>query len=129
MSSTTPSARDRGLQLLREGSLAASVDFLRQALEENPSDADLYLYLALAYAKTGDISNAEEILEKAADIAPTSAKVHYNLGVAYQKSHKVTQAKEEYLRYSVWIQPMRRQRLHWTTSSRIRETLQAHQRR
>jgi Tfp pilus assembly protein PilF len=98
MSAQALSARDRGIQLLREGSVAESVGFLLQAITEEPSDVDLRLYLALAYAHEGNLDQSIDVLEEAVYLSPTSAKVHYNLGVAYHKGHNLTQAKDEYLR-------------------------------
>lgn len=92
------SARDTGIRLLKEGSISESIDFLAQAIEEDPRDIEVYMCLAMAYAHEQQLEKSIEILEEAVDIAPTSAKVHYNLGVAYQKAHNVTLAKEEYLR-------------------------------
>jgi superkiller protein 3 len=69
-----------------------------QALEQEPTDPQLYLYLGFAYFGKGDLEKMIETLEKALDVAPTSAQIHYNLGVAYQKSHNATLAKNEYLR-------------------------------
>ncbi|HUV04255.1 MAG TPA: tetratricopeptide repeat protein [Armatimonadota bacterium] len=92
------SARDQGLQLLREGSIGDSVGFLLKAIVEDPSDVDLYLYLAFAYTHQDDLDKAIHILEQATDVAPASAKVHYNLGVAYHRADNTTQAKDEYLR-------------------------------
>jgi len=86
------------LQLLRDGRASESVDCFLQAIVEEPSDPQLYLYLGLAYFEQGSLDKTIEILEQAADVAPTSAQVHYNLGVAYQKAHNLTQAKDEYLR-------------------------------
>ena len=95
---SAPTARDRGLQLLREGSFAESIDFLTQAVAEDPLDIDAYLYLAFAYVHQGDFEKCVSVLEQAADAAPTSAQVHYNLGVAYHKANNLTQAKDEYFR-------------------------------
>lgn len=92
------SARDRGVQLLKAGSIAEGIEWLEQARAESPSDVELYLYLGLAYAKMNEPYRTVDILERAADVAPTSAKVHYNLGVAYHKVRNLTFAREEYLR-------------------------------
>jgi len=98
MTVNPPSARDRGLQLLREGSLADSIEFLLQTIVEDPADVDAYLYLALAYARQGNFDKCVSLLEQAVDLAPDSAKVHYNLGVAYHKAQNLAQAKDSYLR-------------------------------
>jgi len=98
MTAEQKSLRDQGLDLLRQGLADQSIDVFVQALEQEPSDAQLYLYLGLAYYKQGDLEKMIEILEKAIDVAPTSPQIHYNLGVAYQKSHNGTLAKDEFLR-------------------------------
>ncbi|GEM_PF-2221719 len=97
MTAEAQSPRDQGLELLRQGLAEQSIDAFLQAIEDDPSDPQIYLYLGLAYYKVGDTEKMIEILEKAADIAPTSPQVHYNLGVAYQKSHNATLAKDQYL--------------------------------
>ncbi len=98
MTAPKPSAREQGLQLLRDGLASESVDHFLQAIVEEPTDPQLYLYLALAYFQQGSLDKTIEILEQAVDVAPTSAQVHYNLAVAYHKAHNLTQAKDEYLR-------------------------------
>lgn len=98
MTVSPPSPRDRGLQLLREGSLVESVEFLLQAVVEDPADVDAHLYLALAYARQENLDKCISVLEQAVGVAPDSAKVHYNLGVAYHKAQNLTQAKDSYLR-------------------------------
>lgn len=98
MAAAPTTSRDRGIQLLKEGFFADSIEFLLQAINENPTDIDLYLYLGMVYARQDNLDMSIDILEQAIDIAPTSAKAHYNLGVAYHKLHNLTQAKDEYLR-------------------------------
>jgi len=98
MTPAAPSARDKGVQLLRDGQYAESTGFLEAALAEDPKDLELHLFVAYAYAKSDQLDKSVEALENAVDVAPTSAKVHYNLGVAYHKSHNLTSAKEEFLR-------------------------------
>jgi len=98
MSPNPISARDEGIRYLKQGSNKEAIEYLQEALEEDPKDADLYLYLGYAYGKNEDFQSTIDILEKAVDIAPTSAKIHYNLGVAYQKIHNITEAKDEYMR-------------------------------
>lgn len=98
MAITAPSARDRGIQLLREGSVADSVDFFLQALAEDPTNVDLYLLLGVAYSRMGQNDKSVDILGQAVELAPASARVHYNLGVAYHKASNLTLAKDEYAR-------------------------------
>jgi Flp pilus assembly protein TadD len=95
---TSASARDEGIRLLKEGSVAESIDFLLQAISEDPSDLEAHMYLGWAYARLEQHDKAVEILERALDLAPTNPKVHYNLGVAYQRAHNITEAKNEYLK-------------------------------
>ena len=97
MTAKEQSPRDQGLQLLRDGLTEQSIDVLCQAIEQEPADPQLYLYLGLAYFQQGDLEKMVETLEKAADVAPTSPQIRYNLGVAYQKSHNATMAKDQYL--------------------------------
>ena len=94
----TGSPREVGLQFLREGSFAESIDFLLQALVDAPADVDLHLCLGYAYAREGEVDKCIDVLEQASAIAPDSPKVHYNLGVAYHMAQNLTQAKEAYLR-------------------------------
>lgn len=113
------SARDTGIRLVKEGSVAESIDFLVQAIQEDPRDLEVYMYLAMAYAHEQELEKSIEVLEEAVDIAPTSAKVHYNLGVAYQKSHNATLAKEEYLR-ALGLDP------HYTAAKQALDALTEH---
>lgn len=99
------SARDVGIRLVREGSVAESIDFLLQAIAEDPSDLEAHLCLGWAYARLEQYDKAVEILEQALDLAPTNPKVHYNLGVAYHRSHNITEAKNEYLK-ALSLDPM-----------------------
>ena len=98
MTAEEKSPRDLGLEFLRQGNVEQSIDVLTLALDQEPTDPQVYLYLGLAYYKQGDLEKMIEILERAIDVAPTSPQIHYNLGVAYQKSHNSTLAKDEYLR-------------------------------
>lgn len=98
MSPNPVSARDQGLRFLKLGALTEAIEHLTQALDEDPEDVDLYMYLGYAYAKHDEMHKSIDVLEHALDLAPTSAKLHYNLGVAYQKIHNLTQAKDEYMR-------------------------------
>ncbi|MBP6964617.1 MAG: tetratricopeptide repeat protein [Armatimonadetes bacterium] len=98
MTAEGQSPRDQGLEFLRQGLIEQGIEALKQALELDPSDPQIYLYLGLAYFRQDDLENVIEILEKAIDVAPTSPQIHYNLGVAYQKAHNSTLAKDEYLR-------------------------------
>lgn len=98
MSPNPASARDQGIRFLKEGANTEAIEFLQEAIDEDPKDVELYLYLGYAFAKNEDFQSTIDILEKAVDLAPTSAKIHYNLGVAYQKMHNITEAKDEYMR-------------------------------
>ncbi|MHB1458352.1 MAG: tetratricopeptide repeat protein [Armatimonadota bacterium] len=98
MSPNPASARDQGIRFLKQGSNKEAIEFLQEAIDEDPKDVELYLYLGYAYGKSEDFQSTIDILEKAVDLAPTSAKIHYNLGVAYQKMHNITEAKDEYMR-------------------------------
>lgn len=126
MTAEGQSPRDEGLEFLRQGQIEQGIEALKQALEQDPSDPQIYLYLALAYFKKDDLENMIEILEKAIDTAPTSPQIHYNLGVAYQKAHNSTLAKDEYLR-ALGLDPSygaAKQALEQMTAAQEREMVQ-----
>ena len=92
------SMRDRGIQLLRNGSASQSVPLLETALEASPEDVQLYLYLATAYSMSDRMVECIDLLEHAASLAPHSSMVQYNLGVAHQKANQLMRAQEAYTR-------------------------------
>ncbi|HAH86097.1 MAG TPA: hypothetical protein DCL60_01850 [Armatimonadetes bacterium] len=98
MQGQDPLIKNRGVQLLRSGSVSQSIPLLEMALDQNPEDVELYLYLGMAYSMAGRNVESIDILENACSIAPGSAAVHYNLGVAYQKAGHISKAREAYVR-------------------------------
>jgi Flp pilus assembly protein TadD len=98
MQGQDPSIRSRGVQLLRSGSASQSIPFLELALEQNPEDVELYLYLGIAYSMSGRNVESIDLLEHATSLAPASSAAHFNLGVAHQKAGHISQARDAYVR-------------------------------
>lgn len=92
------SAKGRGIQLLREGSVTKSIDFLLEALSEDGNDIEVHLFLAAAYAQQEAFEKAVSLLERAVELEPDSAKIHYNLGIAYHRAQNLSAAKDEFVR-------------------------------
>ncbi len=98
MSPNPISARDEGLRYLKQGSLAEAIDYLTEAIEEDPKDVELYLYLGYAYAQSNEYYKAIDVFTSGIDKDFNSAKLHYNLGIAYLKVNNLTMARDEYMK-------------------------------
>jgi len=65
----------------RAGNLPASVDWLRNALHRDPTNAVASFNLGLAIAEQGDLRQAESLLRTAVASDPRLAEAAFNLGV------------------------------------------------
>lgn len=72
-----------GTIAIRQGEHANAIDYLEGALALAPSEGDVYVALALAYARSGRIDQAISTLERGAVDEPFNPALFTNLGAAY----------------------------------------------
>lgn len=77
---------------------------LQAAIQQNPSDPNLYIKLGLVYWDRNDDRSAFAAFQKAVGVAPNSAEAHNFLGAALMKKGDLAEAIQE-LRNSVSLDP------------------------
>ncbi len=77
--------RDAGLQALQQGNPAAAVPLLETAVQQNPSDFDVLLFLGEAYGQVGRQMDAIRSITSAVQLQPANAQARYNLAVAMEQ--------------------------------------------
>jgi tetratricopeptide (TPR) repeat protein len=88
-------ARDRGVQLFREGQYAEAALYLRQARDAAPSDLAVHFHLGAALFQLGRHQEAVASFEEAIRIDPQSPQAHFNLAQAYLNLGRPTEAQAE----------------------------------
>jgi TolB protein len=73
----------RGKALLETGDTTAAIEQFETALKQNPSNAEAYYQLGLAYEGLGDATQSSNALRRAAELAPKRAEVALALGRVY----------------------------------------------
>lgn len=89
-------ARDQGIEALKQGDARGALGHLTEALRQNPTDVQAQAYLGATYGQLGMFAQAAEWLAKAAASAPNSAALQFNLGTALEKSGKRVEAVAAY---------------------------------
>jgi Tfp pilus assembly protein PilF len=82
--------------LLRSGDARGAADSYRDAIEENPADPRLFVGLALALDRYGDVDGERRALAKAVQIDPRLAVAHNQLGVLNLQVEKIAEAEQEF---------------------------------
>ncbi len=90
------SAVEIGYELLQQGRYTEALPFLLRAVAEQPREARVHLYLALAYAHAGDNTNAEKHFAHAITLAPHDAYVFYNWGAYLHRQGRLPDALKAY---------------------------------
>lgn len=73
----------RGKALLETGDTTAAIEQFETALKQNPSNAEAYYQLGLAYEGLGDATQSSNALRSAAELTPKRAEVALALGRVY----------------------------------------------
>lgn len=90
------SAVEIGYELLQQGRYTEALPFLQRAVAEQPREARVHLYLALAYTHAGDNANAEKHFAQAIALAPHDAYVFYNWGAYLHRQGRLPDALKAY---------------------------------
>ncbi|GIV06738.1 MAG: hypothetical protein KatS3mg016_2313 [Fimbriimonadales bacterium] len=90
------SAVEIGYELLKQGRYTEALPFLQRAVVEQPREARVHLYLALAYAHTGDNTNAEKHFAQAIALNSHDAYIFYNWGAYLHRQGRHSEALKAY---------------------------------
>lgn len=85
-----------GYELLKQGRYTEALPFLQRAVVEQPREARVHLYLALAYAHTGDNTNAEKHFAQAIALNSHDAYIFYNWGAYLHRQGRYADALRAY---------------------------------
>ena len=86
----------RGKELVRTGDTAAAIRQFESALKQNPSDAEAYYQLGLAYEILKDAAQASDAFKTAQRLAPQRAEIALALGRLYWYSGDRTLAISQF---------------------------------
>ena len=84
-----------------KGENTKAVEYLKQAIENQPQNAEFKYYLGTFYEDSEDYENAEKYIKQALEIEAENPKFYFRLGVVYDKWSK-KEASMEAMRW--WIQ-------------------------
>ncbi len=84
-----------GTLCLSQNQIAASIEWLRQSLEQNEF-AETHHNIGVAYFESGELSNAARHFEKAIEIKPHFPEAFFNLGLLFDKKGETLQAVQSY---------------------------------
>ena len=87
---------ERGKALLETGDTASAIQQFQAALKQNPSNAEAYYQLGLAYEGLTDASQAIDAFRNAARLAPKRAEITLALGRVYWYSGNRSLARTEF---------------------------------
>ncbi|MBX3414076.1 MAG: peptidylprolyl isomerase [Pirellulales bacterium] len=83
-----------GVLQLERGRAAEAIPHLSRAARMAPREPDPHLYLAMAYAKAGDSTNAKLNFEKVLKLRPTDGQAMKGLGIVLMTERRFRQAIE-----------------------------------
>lgn len=90
---------EEGERLLREDNPQESVIYLEEALNENPSEETVYMYLGIIYEQLNDPEKAISIMRRGLNVATEIKDILYlNIGNNYFKLEEFMLAEENYTR-------------------------------
>lgn len=65
------------------------INALKNALKQNPNDADIYYHLGLIEAQRGDWPGALKAFKETVKIDPNDVRAYYRLGLTWEKSSEI----------------------------------------
>ena len=96
---TAVSYFEEGERLLRDDKPREALTFLEEALNDNPSEETLYMYLGIVYEQLNDPEKAISLLKRGLNVATELKDILYlNMGNNYFKLEEYTLAEEMYTR-------------------------------
>lgn len=87
--------KDEGVRLLKENKLDEAITALNQAAKISPDDAQIHMYLGIAYSKKNDKLHAIAEFEESASIQKTPQSC-YNLGQIYEQVRRIDESIRQY---------------------------------
>ena len=89
--------KEQAIELFMDNKPMEALPLMENALQQNPSDAELYIYLATCYEQLGNFEAAIQTYEKGLNLNLDSKAVfYYNRGNNYQRLGKLDNALESY---------------------------------
>jgi tetratricopeptide (TPR) repeat protein len=91
------SALQEGERLFLDNKPMEALPHLEQALNENPADEKIYLYLGIVYEQINDPERAVQIMRRGLNIASTYKHLlYYNIGNNFFRQEEYTLAEQMY---------------------------------
>ena len=81
-----------------------ALDYLKQAIENQPKNGEFRYYLGTFYEDSEDFENAEKYIKQAIELEPDNPKFYFRLGVVYDKAKK-KEASMEAMRKVIALDP------------------------
>jgi len=86
----------QGLEAAREGNLPQAAGLLRRALEQKPTDADVWNNLGVVLVRQGESSRGIDAFRQALRFKPNHAEAHRNLAVVLDRQGRTRDAVAHY---------------------------------
>lgn len=87
---------EEGLQLLKDGNIAAACERFRAVIQRNPERPAGYIYLGIAENQGQRFADAAEAFQQAIRLDADSEAAHYNLALSCLGLHQIAQAEREF---------------------------------
>ncbi len=95
---------DKALEHHRAGRLAQAEAAYRQALEQQPEEAEALHLLGMLYLQSDRLDLAVEYIKRAIQRRPDVPDYHYDLGIALAAQRRVTEAEQQF-RSAIELKP------------------------
>lgn len=89
------SPKNEGLQFLKAGQVDEAIEAFERALHHDQDDAQLHMYLGIAYGRKNDKLHAIHHLETSVNL-DENPRALYNLGMIYETAHRIDEAVRQY---------------------------------
>jgi Flp pilus assembly protein TadD len=87
---------ETAIGMLEEGSYEPGIALLLEVTEQAPAVTAVHLALGIAYARTGDLDNAEASLQKALELNPRHPAAHNELGLVQRRKGQFAKSRASY---------------------------------
>ncbi len=103
-----PDSYEDGLDAYREGRNGEARIFLEKAMEENPANDGVYLYLGILYQKEGLLEQAEKAMTAGSQLDGVNHfEITFNLANLYHNEQRFEEAEEKYTYIAESLNPFR----------------------
>jgi hypothetical protein len=86
---------EQGKQLYHQGQWQLALDWLDQAITDDPASADAHIYRGRTFFADGDTDAAIADYRRAIDLAPDDCEAYYHRAIAYRAQGKADLAKSD----------------------------------